>query len=132
MPLRKPSKTASFKEYIEYYMSRKNWSQSQLASRARLNQSQINKIINCSNRSTKMNCLVCICLALQLSVKESIDLLSRIERAFSPANPVHRIYLEVIDMYAKMELISDDEDMLMDADDYLEEKGVEPLPNVYV
>lgn len=44
--LAKPSKTASFKEYMEYYLERKNWSQNKLAIAARLNQSQVNKIIN--------------------------------------------------------------------------------------
>jgi len=43
--LTKPCKTASFKEYITYYMQRKGWSQATLASFARLNQSTVNKVI---------------------------------------------------------------------------------------
>ena len=44
--LKKPNKTASFKEYMDYYLNKKGWSQSQLAMAARLNQPYVNKLIN--------------------------------------------------------------------------------------
>lgn len=48
--------------------------------------------------------LVCICLALGLNESESRDLLARREWAFSPANPVHHVYVELIQIYAKKNL----------------------------
>ncbi len=93
--LAKPSKTASFKEYMEYYLERKNWSQNKLAIAARLNQSQVNKIINGTVYTVQVDTLVCLCLALQLNLDESKDLLARTERVFSPASTLHQTYQEV-------------------------------------
>ena len=124
MPLPKPSKTASFKEYIEYYMSRKNWSQSQLSVCARLNQPYLNKIINERIRFPEIDILVCIVLALQLTEKECEDLLSRVERAFSPAIHSHTVFREIIRIYAKKELMTKvDVNMLNEADEYAKKRG---------
>ena len=85
--LTKPCKTASFKEYITYYMQRKGWSQATLASFARLNQSTVNKVINGNNYRTKFDIFICLFLALQLTVEESADLLSRADAATSSRTP---------------------------------------------
>lgn len=45
-PVKRPSDTATFEEYLNYYLERRNWSQSRLAACARISQPQINKIIN--------------------------------------------------------------------------------------
>ena len=127
---RKPSKTASFKEYIEYYINRKGWSQSRLAVCARLNQSQVNKIINEKVSNISVDVLVCLCLALQLTVPESKDLLARMQRAFSPALPQHDAYQKLIAIYALMDHNEDDSNMLVYADDYLSRRSLAPLPNV--
>lgn len=129
--LPKPSKTASFKEYIEYYVKRRGWSQSRLAVCARLNQSQVNKIMNERVNNISVDVLVCLCLALQLTVPESKDLLARAQRAFSPALPLHDAYQKLIAIYALKDL-SDEENsnMLVYADQYLQKRNLVSLPNV--
>ena len=129
--LTKPSKTASFKEYMEYYLQRKDWSQSRLAVCARLNQSQVNKIMNEKVNNISVDVLVCLCLALQLTVPESKDLLARVQRAFSPALPQHDAYQKLIAIYALMDLRGEDgSNMLVYADQYLSRRNLAPLPNV--
>ena len=128
----KPSKKASFREYMEYYLSRKKWSQNRLSICARLEQSRVNKIINGAIYNIDIDVLVCICLALQLTVAESIDLMSRVERAFSPASDYHDAYIELIDIYAqKSPVCSENSNMLNFADDFLMERNVPALPNIY-
>ena len=129
--LPKPSKTASFKEYIEYYVKRRGWSQSRLAVCARLNQSQVNKIMNERVNNISVDVLVCLCLALQLTVPESKDLLARAQRAFSPALPQHDAYQKLIAIYALKDLSGEENsNMLVYADQYLQKRNLAPLPNV--
>ena len=130
--LGKPCKTASFKEYIEYYIQRKNWSQSKLAVVARLNQSQVNKIINGTVYTAQVDILVCLCLALQLNLEESKDLMSRAERAFSPASELHCAYQKIIQKYAKKPFnCSDNIEFLDAADEFLRARKLPLLPNNY-
>ena len=130
--LARPSKTASFKEYMEYYLERKNWSQNKLAIAARLNQSQVNKIINGTVYTVQVDTLVCLCLALQLNLDESKDLLARAERAFSPASILHRTYQELIRIYAERALDrSDNVEYLDEADHILTARRLPVLPNCY-
>lgn len=111
-------------------MSRKNWSQSQLAICARLNQSYVNKIINGKLYSPQIDTLVCIALALQLTLNESKDLLARMERAFSPAVPAHAVFQEIIQIYAQKELLTEvDVNLLNEADEYVQQRDAY-LPNV--
>ena len=129
--LPKPSKTASFKEYIEYYVKRRGWSQSRLAVCARLNQSQVNKIMNERVNNISVDVLVCLCLALQLTVPESKDLLARAQRAFSPALPQHDAYQKLIAIYALKDLSGEENsNMLVYADQYLQKRNLASLPNV--
>ena len=80
-----------------------------------------------------MDALVCICLALKMSVEESKDLMARKSRAFSPADPVHQAYIELIENYQEKPLDYSNEyqvtDFLCDADDALTNQGFPPLPN---
>lgn len=125
---KKPSKTASFKEYMEYYLKRKGWSQSRLAGCARLNQSQLNKIINERVNNVSVDVLVCLCLALQLTLPESKDLLARAQRAFSPALPEHEAYQKLIAIYAYKDLSGEeDRNILVYADEYLSKRNLTPL-----
>lgn len=127
-----PSKTASFKEYIEHYCKRKGWSQNRLSIAARLNQSQVNKIVNGTVYTVQVDTLVCLCLALQLNLSESKDLLARAERAFSPASILHQTYQELIEIYAKMPLDrSDNPELLDEADQILADRKLPVLPNCY-
>ena len=127
---RKPDKTAPFREYLKYYMDRKGWSQSRLSVNARINQPRLNKIINGKVSNINIDVLVCICLALQLSLKESKDLLARAERAFSPACKLHSEYQILIERYSIKPLErSEDCNMLIEADDYLTDKGLPTLPD---
>ena len=128
--LKKPTKSASFKEYITYYMKRKNWNQTALVECSRQSQSQVSKIINGRVLWVPMDVLICIILALQLTVKESIDLLARMERAFSPASELHRAYIELIKIYSDPgNNFPTDSTMLIVADEYLAEWQLPGLPN---
>ena len=132
--LTKPCKTASFKEYITYYMQRKGWSQATLAGFARLNQSTVNKVINGNYYRTNFDIFICLFLALQLTVEESADLLSRAERAFSPASKLHDAYQKLIACYVweKFDSTLPSSERLDRADDYLIKRGFPPLPNNYL
>ena len=77
-----------------------------------------------------MDVLICLILALQLNVKESIDLLARMERAFSPASDLHKIYIELIKLYSSPEKkFPKDSTMLNEADQFLMERNYSSLPN---
>lgn len=128
--LKKPNKTAPFKEYILYYMNRKGWNQADLVQCSRQQQSQVSKIINGKVQWVPMDVLICFILALQLNVKESIDLLARMERAFSPASDLHKTYIELIKLYASPEKkFPKDSTMLNEADQFLMERNYSSLPN---
>ena len=127
----KPCATASFEEYLKYYIRRRGWSQSRLAVCARLNQSHINKIVNGNVYNTSVDVLTCISLALQLTLDESKDLLARTERAFSPASDQHQAYQELITIYSSSERkFEEGNNMLAFADAYLKERKLARLPNV--
>ncbi len=129
-PVKRPSDTATFEEYLNYYLERRNWSQSRLAACARISQPQINKIINGRINNIEIDILICICLALQLSTKESVDLLARASRAISPASICYHAYYELIDIYSKKEIVSDKiDDFLSDADEYLKKRKLPRLPS---
>lgn len=101
---KKPCKTASFKEYMNYYLRKREWSQSQLAVAARLNQPYINRLINGKVNDVSVDIIMCICLPLQLTVPETKDLLSRVQRAFSPALELHDAYQKLIASYSYKDL----------------------------
>ena len=130
--IKRPALAAGFKEYINYYMVRKRWNQNRLAECARLNQPQLNKMINGKVYNMSIDTLACLCLALQLTLPEAEDLLARAERAFSPASELHTAYKELINQYAVMpfERIND-EKMLDEADRFLQVNGLQTLPNCY-
>ena len=128
--LKKPNKTASFKEYMEYYLSKKGWSQSQLAMAARLNQPYVNKLINGKVSDVSVDVMMCICLPLQLTVPETKDLLSRVQRAFSPALELHDCYQKLLASYSYMNFTGIEERNILNyADDYLQKRGLPPLPS---
>ncbi len=117
---------------MDYYMQRKGWSQQKLADAARLNQPYVSRLINGRINNLQIDTLVCLCLALQLTLQESRDLLSRVERAFSPASALHSAYQELITLYARKSLdIRGDSNMLNEADDFLKARKLPALPNVY-
>ena len=127
--IKKPVKTASFKEYMEYYLNKKGWSQSQLAEAARLNQPYVNKLINGKVHDVSVETMMCICLVLQLTVPETKDLLSRVQRAFSPAMERHDFYQKLLAIYVFKDFTGMEErNILNDADDYLAKHGLPPLP----
>lgn len=102
-----------------------------MAECARLNQPQLSKIINGKVYDIQIDVLVCICLVLQLNLEQTADLLSRAERALSPASSVHRAYKELIGLYAAKPFdCVGDETMLDEADRFLKEKSIGALPNV--
>ena len=130
------SETASFKQYLDYYTQRAGLSENKLAIFSRLNQSTLNKIANGRLKNVNISMLICICLALGLNEAESIDLLSRRERAFSPANDTHRVYLELIRIYSMKKidykrLECDSQCLLEEACADLKKEGKAPLPNAW-
>ena len=75
--------------------------------------------------------LVCLCLALQLTVPGIKDLLARAQRAFPPALPQHDAYQKLIAIYALKDLSGEENsNMLVYADQYLQKRNLSPLPNV--
>ena len=100
-----------------------------------MSQSRLNKIVNGTIQNVPVEALVSLCLVLRLNEDEAIDYLTRCERAFSPAKPVHQCYLELIQLYSKTERnyrgVSNEElQMVLDeADDYLITKGFPALPD---
>ena len=125
-----PGKIGSCGEYICYYMFVEQITQAMLAVRSRLPQPLISKIIHGRIANISVDVLVCICLALRLTLEKSIDLLARAERAFSPASSTHAVYAEIIEIYAdKSKNFPSNYTMLEGADNYLREKNEPTLPN---
>ena len=81
--------------------------QTRLAVCARINRSRFNKIYNGTIKNVSVDTLICICPALGLNENETHDLLACQERAFSPAEPAHQAYLELIRIYSEKEIIYD-------------------------
>lgn len=97
--------------------------------RCRLAQSQVSKITHDQIANPSIDMLVCICLVLRLTLVESVDLLSRAERALSPACSTHDVYKEIIEMYADLShTYPGDSNMLVDADEYLMARAEPRLP----
>lgn len=116
---------------MEYYLKRKNWSQSRLAVCARLNQSHVNKITNGRIYRIEVDTLLCICLALQLTPDEAADFMARAERAVSPASPCYEAYRELLIRYSEKEpQYEEDCNFLLEADEYLRKRKLPGLPNV--
>ncbi|MBR5472306.1 MAG: hypothetical protein IKU81_09415 [Oscillibacter sp.] len=132
------TETATFGQYADFYTRRVGLTQNKLAACARVNQSRLNKIVNETIRDVPVNLLVNLCLVLGLDQVEAKDFLARKERAFSPANPMHQCYLELIQIYAEKELdyrcipVCDLSSVLDEADTYLEKRGFSTLPNYYL
>ncbi len=128
--LKRPSKTAPLEDYLNYYIERIGWSQNKLAICSRIAQPQINKIFNRRIYNIPVDVLICICLALRLTKKESLDLLARAERAISPANECYDAYLELIEIYSLKEIPSGIFmcNFLVEADEYLAKKHLPCLP----
>ena len=131
----KPSIDASFSVYTSYYRNRVGLSENKLSICARLNQSYLNKIVNDKVRDVPIEVLVNISLVLHLTPEEVIDYFARCERAFSPANPIHKYYLYLIFVYSqkpksyKYLSATALSTTLTYADDYLIAHGFPPLPN---
>lgn len=129
----RPPANASFAVMLDYYCICADISQARLAICARINQPHLNKIANDRIRNVPIDILVNICLALRLSLEESVDLMARRERALSPANALHDHYKQLINVYHnKLVDYTDDQQItnfLLEADNKLKELGLPPLPN---
>lgn len=128
------STKSSFKQCYDYYLDRAKLSENRLAKLARIEQSTINKIANNKIKNVQIDTLVCICLALGLTLEQTNDLLARRERALSPANDTHDIYKYLITYYLEKGIKADHfannpEKFLEKADEILIERGKKKLPN---
>lgn len=107
MPFRSPrpappeiAETTSAKQCVDYYIERAGITENKLSVCMRVNQQYLNKITNRQIKNVDVDPLVCICLVLCMNLDEAFDMLSRFERAFSPANPLHHAYQELIEVYS--------------------------------
>ena len=126
------SETASYKLYVDLYTQRVGLTENKLAFAIRDHQQRLNNISNGNLKNVDVETLVKICLVLGLNEEESVDLMTRRERALSPADPVHRVYWELICLYSKKEInynVPSDklENILNDADQYLKDRGFPPF-----
>lgn len=140
VPLSAPehlSESSPARDYIIAYLASAGLSQNQLAQRIRQSQQRTNYIISGRMKTVDVQTIISICLVLGLNEKQSIDLLSRFERALSPANPVHKTYRKLIRIYSDKlnykELFGklSDEEILTVADNYLISRNQPPFPNIY-
>lgn len=113
MPCPHPASDASFEKYIDFYTQREEITVNRLATCARLNQSYLYKIYKGWISDVSVDVLVSVCLALRLSLAEAKDLLARKERAFSPANEVHQVYMKEIEKYHQKEVTYKDREAVM-------------------
>lgn len=125
--------SASFQDAYNYYLKRAKLSEYQLSKLARVNQSRISKIVNGGVKNVDVTTLTCMCLVLQLSKKEAKRFLALRERAFSPANETHKVYLKIIRIYSAEKpdynvYKENPEEYLVKADNILIAEGKEPLP----
>lgn len=126
------SETASFKQYLDHYTQRAGLTENRLAACARIRQQRLNKIANGYIRDVDVETLVRLCLALGLTEPEALDLMARRERALSPANPLHRVYRDLLGIYAQREPSRPSGAIAMagilnEADEYLESRGFAPF-----
>lgn len=126
------SETASYKLYVDLYTQRVGLTENKLAFAIRDHQQRLNNISNGNLKNVDVETLVKICLVLGLNEEESVDLMARRERALSPADPVHRVYWELICLYSKKEInynVPSDklENILNDGDQYLKDRGFPPF-----
>lgn len=105
---------------IFYYYKKKNLKQCELAARARMDPKRLNKIIKDKVPSPHINVLIKLSLALQLTPKETTELLARASRALNSSDPEHQIYKKLIRKYATMDLSDfDDDEFLCNANEFL-------------
>lgn len=126
------TETTPYKECVDFYSNRAGLSETKLALCTRENQQRLNKIARGQLKNVDVETLVRICLILRLTEEEAVDLMSRRERAFSPAKPVHRTYRELIRIYSQKEIdytVSNEElgRILDEADAYLVERSFLPF-----
>ncbi len=141
MPFRSPRQappeiadTTSAKQCVDYYIERVGITENKLSVCMRVNQQYLNKITNRQIKNVDVDTLVCICLVLCMNLDEAFDMLSRFERAFSPANPLHHAYQDLIEVYSETNINYKDKslnlgDVLKEADQYLMARGFAPLPD---
>ena len=95
---------SSFTEWFFWYLDARGLSENGLAVLARIDQSELNKIVNIHSAKARKNVpvyqLVKICLALGLTENQAVDLMARRERALSPADTLHDLYRQLIRRYA--------------------------------
>lgn len=106
--------------------------ENKLALGARIYQQRLNKISNGIVKNVDVETLVRLCLVLGLTEQEAVDLMARRERAFSPANPLHRAYRELLGIYAQRKIGCQTgavalANILNEADEYLKSRGFEPF-----
>ena len=112
---------------VRKYMSQAGLTKSRLAIRSELEPSYIWQLVNDRIQSPSVGKLVKLCLALQLSKRESKRLLSIANRSFSPIKPQEKVYQKIIEMYynSGTRATVHDEMWLEEAYDELQKYGLE-------
>ena len=124
---KKESKKKSLGTELRKYMSQAGLTKSRLAIRSELESSYIWQLVNDRIQSPSVGKLVKLCLALQLSKRESKRLLSIANRSFSPIKPQEKVYQKIIEMYynSGTRATVHDEMWLEEAYDELQKYGLE-------
>ncbi len=105
--------TKSFSDMLFYYMNIRNEDPPTIYNRVDLDRKQFSKYCN-NNRLPSKKDAIKICIGLRLTLRESVDLLSRANYAFNPSSPVdleivrgireHKSYKEIHDNLEKKNL----------------------------
>lgn len=124
---KKESKKKSLGTELRKYMSQAGLTKSRLTIRSELEPSYIWQLVNDRIQSPSVGKLVKLCLALQLSKRESKRLLSIANRSFSPIKPQEKVYQKIIEMYynSGTRATVHDEMWLEEAYDELQKYGLE-------
>lgn len=79
----------TFQEMIIYYMNIRDEKASEIYKRAKIDRKLFSKIMNNDYHPSKET-VIKLCFGLKLTYKQSVDLLSRADYAFNPANEIDR------------------------------------------
>ncbi len=99
--------TKSFAEMLAYYINIRNEKPSTIYNRVKLDRRQFNKYLK-DERSPSKKDAIKICIGLRLTLKESIDLLSRADHAFNPSDFADLLIMKAIRESRSYEEINQD------------------------
>lgn len=128
----RPPDSATFLEWLEYFMKQRNWTRKDLADHIRRSESYVYGLFRGKRSVISFRTLMSICLALRLKQGDYEALMTSVGITLSPAYKLHRIFKRLLEEYAKKSPQYNDSVFMLDyADAYLVKEGYEPLPSKY-